>query len=127
MKISHILSVLSLGVLLVSVSCSGKFGDYCDKDKNCGGGNDNDRDACVAGAKAQEDVADDYDCGDKFDDYFDCLADKAVCTEGRLKAPNDACDPQEKAYEACVDAAKGKKNETGSSSGAVVIIDGGKK
>lgn len=105
-KASIIVSTLTLGVLLLSASCSGKAGDYCDKVKSCEGGNDNDRDACVEAFHAQEDVAGDYDCGDAFDDYTECVIDTAVCTNGKLVT--DPCASARAAYGACQQAASGK-------------------
>ena len=120
MNIRHVISMLSLGLLFVSVSCSGKAGDFCDKSKDCNGGNDKDRDACVATVNALSDVADDYDCGDQFDNYFDCVTDNSICKDGKLEA-DDACKSQGVAYITCQAAASGKKKtievNTNSSSG----------
>ena len=102
-----IIGTCVLGVLLLSASCSGKYGDYCDKLIDCEGGNDKDRDACVEFAKAEADVADDYDCGDAFDTALDCLVNSSVCTAEK-KLDDKACDAQSKAEKACIEAASGK-------------------
>jgi hypothetical protein len=102
-----IVGMCVLGALLLSASCSGRYGDYCDKLIDCEGGNDKDRSACVEFAKAEADVADDYDCGDAFDTAFDCLVNSSVCTAER-KLDDKACDDQRKAERACIEAASSK-------------------
>lgn len=110
-NLSHFLSLLSLGALLAAVSCSGTTGDYCDKKQNCEGGNDADYDACVAGANASSDIADDYDCGDQYGKYFDCAADKSTCNNGRLDG--SPCASESTSLLTCLEAAKGKKTDNG--------------
>lgn len=110
-NLHHFLSVLSLGALLAAVSCSGATGDYCDKEHDCEGGNDADRDACVARAQASSDVADDYDCGDQYGEYLDCIADKSTCNNGHLES--SACASQSLSLNNCVEGARGKKLDSG--------------
>jgi hypothetical protein len=98
-------SVVVVALAALAVGCRGhEYGDYCDKQKSCEGGNDKDKDACVDQLEGEEDIADDYDCGDQFDKVTKCLKDNSVCTDG-VYSEGTRCDTEETAYITCVDAA----------------------
>lgn len=119
-----IFSLGTVGLILLAVACSSRFADYCDKSVSCSGGNDKDKDACIASARASEDIAADYDCSDQFDKMLDC-SENLSCVNGKIDTT--PCAAQEKALDDCEDAAKGKKNNsvsTSSSSGSVTFDAG---
>lgn len=119
-----IFSVGTVGLILLSVACSSRFADYCDKITSCSGGNDKDKDACIAQARSAEDVASDYDCSDQFDKVVDC-SENLSCVNGKIDST--PCAAQEKALDDCEDAAKGKKKDSvpSSSSSGSVTFDAG--
>jgi hypothetical protein len=104
----HILSALGLLVLLASTHCSSGFSNYCEKERDCRGGNDNDVDACVEQFIAAENIASAYDCGDQFDAAADCL-ENATCNAKDQRLENSACATQQKALSDCQKAASARK------------------
>jgi hypothetical protein len=93
-------------VVALATGCRGQeYEDYCDKVRSCGGGNDKDQNACVDTMEGEEDVADDYGCGDQFDKLVECLKKNAVCQAGVLVTT--ACKDQDVNYGDCTGASSG--------------------
>ncbi len=101
------LAVAAFGLLslLAITNCSSKFSKFCETQRNCLGGNDADEDACIEASRAQEDVADAYDCGDAFGNLADCT-ENVTCKDG--KVDSSGCKAQADALNACEKAASGK-------------------
>lgn len=100
-----------VGVLALALTnCSSTYRDYCQSQIDCEGGNDKDVDACVDTIKGLEDSAGAYDCGDQFDDYWDCFESKAVCKDKSFSSSDDACKDKGNALTSCIKAASGKSN-----------------
>jgi hypothetical protein len=73
---------LGLGLLVVSVGmvgCGPDIRSECEKQVECGGGNDKDIEACVAVYDVFEDFLDDLGCGDEYDAYFTCIIPLSQC------------------------------------------------
>jgi hypothetical protein len=88
--------------LLFTTQCSSRYDAHCENQRSCLGGNDNDVNACIEGARATENIASAYGCDDQWDAFADCL-EKVVCRDGRLDS--SGCKPQGDALEACEKAA----------------------
>jgi hypothetical protein len=100
---------------LCLANCTGKYHDYCQSKIDCEGGNDKDVDACIDGLRGAENAADEYDCGDPYDDYWDCSDGKGVCDTNpggnkRFSVKDESCTAKAASYIACVKAATGQKN-----------------
>ena len=68
--------------------CGGPDHDsLCEQQVECIGGNDADRDACVATYEYMADVADDLGCDDEYDAYFECLEGSATCDTQDTQQP----------------------------------------
>ena len=104
----HILSGLGVLALVASAHCSSTFSDYCEKDRDCRGGNDADIDACVEELRASENVASAYDCDNQFDDLSDCIKN-AFCNTTTKRLDLSACRTQSEALSNCQKAASAKK------------------
>ena len=103
-----------VGLLALSLAnCSSRYRDDCQAEADCEGGNDADVDACVDGKKAQEDIADAYDCGDAFNDAADCLEGKGVCENAHFSVKDPSCDAKRTALAACEKAASSAKHGNG--------------
>ena len=81
------------------------FGDTCERQAECEGGNDLDIDACVAGFEGSADVAAAYDCGDPFDKLVDCFDRTGNCDSNDYKTN---CDDEEDALKKCQEAASAR-------------------
>lgn len=71
-----------LGILLVCVSaigCAPDFRTQCEAQVQCRGGNDADIEACVAVSEVGYDFAEDIECADEFDAYFECQQPLLKC------------------------------------------------
>lgn len=101
--------------IVLGAQCTSRFEAYCENQRACRGGNDKDVDACIEGARAEENVAAAYDCEDPFDAVAKCL-ETAPCRDGRLDT--SVCADQQRALSACKRAASGKGSGGTSSGGA---------
>ena len=104
---SHILSLLLTSAVLLALPACSKYSDFCQKEADCEGGNDNDVDACVEASRGQEDVADAYDCSDEYDDLFDCVDENASCKSNHFSAGDD-CDSKAEALSDCIKKSSSK-------------------
>jgi hypothetical protein len=103
-----------VAVLALSLSnCASKYHDYCQAQADCEGGNDKDVDACVDSLRGTENAVGEYDCGDQWDDAFDCLDGKGICDNGHYKVTDPSCNAKLASYAACVKAASGTKDSDG--------------
>jgi|WetSurMetagenome_2_1015567.scaffolds.fasta_scaffold635828_1 hypothetical protein len=115
---NSVATLVKVGMLILSfgvVGCKGTAREYCEKRITCQGGSSKDEDACTDTFNGQSDVADDYECGDQFDSYLDCMNDHSACrtgNEGNTKtytttdsSGNDACQSTGEAYRSCLSAA----------------------
>ncbi|CAN5127520.1 hypothetical protein BH09MYX1_BH09MYX1_50720 [soil metagenome] len=93
---------IAVPALFGLTSCASLFSDYCDKRMACIGGNDKDRSACVDEIRGEEKAASDYGCSDSFDSYYECRNTTGTCNQGKF---DTGCDQQNKAYDACIEAA----------------------
>jgi hypothetical protein len=82
------------------VGCGSEFTDYCDKRNSCYGGNDKDKNACVAEREAEKSEAEAYDCGDAFKAYADCRNTSSSCQNGSFTS-GTACNGQSTALSLC--------------------------
>jgi hypothetical protein len=102
--------VLFLGLVAFGATgCGSKFSDYCKTLQTCGGGNDQDVEACEDTAEAALNSADDYGCGDVASNLSECLNQSITCSA------QDACDTQSAAVDACVCAASATCKKGGAS------------
>src|SRR5690606_27584309 len=78
-------SRMALSILAVALGtqCSSRFETYCENQRACRGGNDKDVEACIEGARAEENIAAAYDCEEPFDAVAKCL-ETAPCRDRRL-------------------------------------------
>lgn len=104
---SYILSLIFTSAVLLALPACSKYSDFCEKQSDCEGGNDNDIDACVEASRGEEDVADAYDCSDEYDDLFECVDENASCKSGHFTAGDD-CDGKASALSKCIKGASGK-------------------
>ena len=79
MKASFTLILVGVAALLGAVGCGNDIKDYCDKKVSCEGGNDKDKSACTDLYENEEDRAEDYDCGDSFSKFKDCIVSNSSC------------------------------------------------
>lgn len=98
----------SLVVLCASTGCGEGYPSYCDSKINCEGGNDNDKSACVDSIEGEEEQAEDYGCGDQFDQVFTCESNGASCVQGQY-ATQSNCQGQRQALDTCIQANSGRK------------------
>lgn len=98
--------VVLLGALAAPamVGCSA-FGDLCQQQADCEGGNDADVDACIAETNGQAEVAAAYDCSDAFDKLSDCIEASGRCSDGKFETD---CGSESAALGACIDAASAR-------------------
>lgn len=114
-------SRIALATLAVALGpqCTSRFETYCENQRACRGGNDKDVEACIEGARAEENIAAAYDCEEPFDAVAKCL-ETAPCRDRRLDT--SVCADQQRALTSCKRAASGK-GSSGTSSGSTA--DGG--
>jgi hypothetical protein len=110
---------LAILAVVLGTQCTSRYETYCENQRACRGGNDKDVDACIEGARAEENIAAAYDCEEPFDAVAKCL-ETAPCRDQRLDT--SACGEQQRALSACKRAASGK-GSGGTSSGSTP--DGG--
>jgi len=97
-----------LVVLCASAGCGEGYPSFCDARINCEGGNDNDKSACVDQLEGEEEQAEDYNCGDQFDQAYTCNTNGAACNAGRYRTQSN-CDSQNLALSTCIQNNSGKK------------------
>lgn len=68
-----------LALATSTAACAGQAGEYCDAKCDCEHCSDANYDECVIEYNADADVADTYDCGNKFDDRHECIMAKYDC------------------------------------------------
>jgi len=78
------------------------YGDLCDREMLCRGGNDADYDACLIGYDAYEDRASLYGCNDDWDLYLTCYDAQAKCNNDNFTADND-CNDELDRLSRCID------------------------
>lgn len=93
--------LVAIALAATSFGCD-SYGDICEQEIQCIGGNDADIDACVAQIEGEEDVASAYDCTDPWDKYIECVADKIDCDDGNIDL---GCDDEAESYSDCKSAA----------------------
>lgn len=105
-----------LGIVLTlfavtTAACSGIERSYCDKQRQCIGGNELDLNACTQQWIYEGKVAGDYGCADAFNKYLTCLDMTSTCdTTLGVKNFKNSCDAEDSALEACKTAASVKGN-----------------
>lgn len=81
-----------LGLLATTllVGCGSKFNDFCELKNQCERGNDKDKSACVIDLENDKQLADNYGCGDKVDDYWKLYYEEREgawgCVDGEYQA-----------------------------------------
>lgn len=99
--------VLGLVVVGALAACGSSYGDYCSKRTTCIGGNDKDKQACVDEAEAAEKRANDYGCGQQYQDFKTCELAGSSCTMGQWTS--GMCDAQNTKVDQCIAGASGIK------------------
>ena len=97
MRIRHLVMLVAL--LAPAVSCGSNGGDYCDAYCDCVDCSEKERDICLAGYDAEEDIAGVYECDAEHSDWVDCVIAKADCPGGEFNA--DECSAIREEYERC--------------------------
>ncbi|HVJ89392.1 MAG TPA: hypothetical protein VM580_06275 [Labilithrix sp.] len=103
----RVVPVVGLFLFLLLPHCRSSYAGLCERQKDCEGGNDKDVEACIEGARGQEEVASAYGCSDLFDRWIDCTDAKATCKDKRFES--GACKAEGDALLACQKAASGRK------------------
>lgn len=96
---STLIGLVSVSVALMG--CQSRFKDFCTQSMDCQRGNDQDIDACIAEAEAQEAKAAAYDCSADFDSYFDCAEQTLDCSHHQVEIDSD-CGSDLKRMNKCI-------------------------
>lgn len=89
--------------------CSGTEKSYCDKQKQCVGGNDYDFEACVQDLIYKGKIAGDYKCAEAWSSYLTCMESTATCrTAGSARVFETVCGAQWTSLHTCESAASTK-------------------
>jgi hypothetical protein len=91
--------VLIAALLLSSAGCGSNGEDYCDAYCNCADCSEKERDICLAGFDAEEDIAGVYECDQEHSDWVDCVIAKSRCPGGEFN--DDECSNVREDYDGC--------------------------
>jgi hypothetical protein len=82
--------------------CGNAHGALCEEAASCGGGGDEEIDACIVDLDGKAEVASIYGCEDDWDDFLACMEDSAECQNDELRG----CGVENDRYKDCVDRAE---------------------
>ncbi len=99
---SRTLMVLAMFCASSVVACSSAEEDLCEAKVTCEVVADVDleKEVCLVDADADAEIAELRGCGDLFDQWIDCFAEKNLCDANKFKS-GDECDALFDRYEAC--------------------------
>lgn len=106
---SRAASILAIIMATGAVGCGNSVDDYCEGWAECEGGNDNDREACVAINDGKRKANAAYDCLDEWEARMDCRAENSSCDATDPANPDydegNACDFERDELDVCVQTA----------------------
>jgi hypothetical protein len=91
---------VGVAAIVTLFGCGSEFSETCDKAIACMGGNDKEKNACVADAEGEKSAAEAYDCGDAFKTYSDCEKNSGSCQNGAWTS-GTACSAAKKSLDLC--------------------------
>lgn len=96
----------TLGWAIFAIACTlgacTPYGDLCQREMACRGGNDADIDACIIEYDRRESRSDLNNCGDFLDRYLTCFDVQVVC-EGGVWTDKGDCGDERKDLNDCID------------------------
>jgi hypothetical protein len=84
-----------------SAACGSRAGEICDAKCDCENCSSSEYDECVITYEAEEDIASEYGCVDKFDDRHICIMKRYDCSIKLFDAAIVSCLDDYTDYEGC--------------------------